>query len=260
MEARLSGEVAIVTGAGSGIGRATALRLSAEGAHTLVVDINEAGAKETVTLGGGHPGRLQMIGLDVSAEHAPEQIMSACIAKLGHPSVFVNNAGIGGARPTHETEDAELDRFLDVNFRSGFRICRAVLSDMVEGHRTGTIVHLSSIFALRGFPTSSVYSATKGALISLTQNQSADYGPYGIRVNAVAPGVIRTPMNAERLDNNAWFRDTLLEATPLGRVGAPEDIAAGIAFLCSYDASFITGQVLAIDGGWSTTKFAPMPV
>ena len=118
-------------------------------------------------------------------------------------------------------------------------------------------MHLASVFGIQGFPTSSVYSATKAALIGLTRNMAADYGPHGIRINAIAPGVISTPINSERLDKDAWFRDTLLNATPLGRFGEPSDIAAAIVFLCSEDSSFITGQVLAVDGGWSSTKFSP---
>ncbi|MEM7253567.1 MAG: SDR family oxidoreductase [Pseudomonadota bacterium] len=257
---KLIDEIAIVTGAASGIGRATAIRLAAEGAKVLVVDRDAAGAEATVlTPPGAGPGEFASFVIDVTATDAPTSIVAHCRDRFGPPTILINNAGIGSSKPTHETDDAALDKFLDVNFRSGFRLCREVLGDWVARRQPGVIIHLASIFALRGFPTSSVYSATKGALVSLTQNQAADYGPHGIRVNAIAPGVIRTGINAERLDRNEWFRNTLIDATPLGRIGAPEDIAAGIAFLCSTDASFITGQVLAIDGGWSSTKFNPLP-
>lgn len=253
----LDSKVAVVTGAGSGIGRETALRLSAEGASVLIVDVNAKGAKET--LGLGDADRLAVLELDVTADDAPSVIMTACETSFGCPDIFVNNAGIGASRPTHKTDDENLDRFLDVNFRSGFRICRELLTMWLAQNRPGVVIHLASVFGKIGFPTSSVYSATKAALVGLTQNQAADYGPHGVRVNAVAPGVIRTPINAARLDDNEWFRDTLLGMTPMGRFGDPKDIAAAIAFLCCDDASFITGQVLAVDGGWSTTKFAPIP-
>ena len=254
---RLEAKIAVVTGAGSGIGRATALRLCEEGAQVLVADINRAGAEETVGMGDG--AKLAALEVDVTDADAPARLLSACQDAFGVPDIFVNNAGIGASRATHETDDESLDRFLDVNFRSGFRISREMLNSWLAQDVRGVIIHLASVFGKVGFPTSSVYSATKAALIGLTQNQAADYGPRGIRVNAIAPGVIRTPINAERLDNNGWFRSTLLDATPLGRFGAPEDIAAAIAFLCSDDAAFITGQVLAVDGGWSSTKFAPLP-
>ena len=253
----LEAKIAVVTGAGSGIGRATALRLSAEGARVLVADMNPAGAHETVSV--GDASRLAAFEIDGTEADAPQRLLSACAGAFGAPSLFINNAGIGASQPTHATDDESLDRFLDVNFRSGFRISRAMLNAWIAAGTSGVIIHLASVFGKIGFPTSSVYSATKAALIGLTQNQAADYGPHGIRVNAIAPGVIRTPINTERLDNNAWFRGTLLDAPPLGRFGAPEDIAAAITFLCCDDASFITGQVLAVDGGWSSTKFAPVP-
>ena len=171
--------------------------------------------------------------------------------------MLINNAGIGGAKPVHQTDDDALDRFTNINLRSVFRISREFVRDLMGEQREGAIVNISSIFALRGFQTSSIYGATKAALIGLTQNMAADYGPNGIRVNAIAPGMIRTGMTAERIDSDQWTRETMLNATPLGRVGQPEEIAAGVAFLCSKDASFITGEVLTIDGGWSATKFQP---
>ena len=121
------------------------------------------------------------------------------------------------------------------------------------------IVNIVSVYALLGFVNSAPYTATKAALVGLTRQMAADYGRRAIRVNAVAPGVIVTPLNAERLETNVGYRDAMLNATPLGRFGAPEEIAAAIAFPCSDEASFITGQTLAVDGGWSVCKFTPPP-
>ena len=257
MDLKLDGETAIITGGGSGIGRATAMRFATEGANVLVVDKDANGADETAELCRGYPGTIVPLVQDITTNDAPISIFDNCRDRLEEPSLFINNAGIGGSRPVHETDDENLDRFLDVNFRSGFRLSREFVCRRLQVTRPGVVVHLASVFGMQGFPTSSVYSATKAALIGLTRNMAADYGHYGIRINAISPGVIKTPINSERLENDIWFRDTLLNATPLGRFGGPDDIAAAIVFLCSKDASFITGQVLAVDGGWSTTKFVP---
>ena len=259
MVMKLEGETAIITGSGSGIGQSTAVRFAFEGANVLVVDKNQNGAEQTLELGREHPGRIEILVLDVTAPDAPTIILNTCENTFKEASILINNAGIGASRPVHETDDKDLDRFLDVNFRSGFRLTREFISRRLQTGSQGIVVHLASVFGMQGFPTSSVYSATKAALIGLTRNMAADYGRHGIRVNAVSPGVIRTPINAERLEHDVWFRDTLLNATPLGRFGEPADIAAAIVFLCSRDASFITGEVLAVDGGWSSTKFSPAP-
>jgi 3-oxoacyl-[acyl-carrier protein] reductase len=259
MNERLSGKIAVITGAGSGIGRATSLRFVQEGAAVLGVDRDPAGLEQTALLADNAPGRMATLVGDVTHAGAPEDIMAACPQRLGAADILINNAGIGAAKPVHETEDDELDRFNDVNFRSVFRLSRALVRELIARNTGGCIVNLSSIFGLRGFPGSSIYSANKAALIGLTQNMAADYGPNGIRVNAIAPGLIETPLTVGRIAANPWFDDALKGSTPLGRLGQPEDIAAAIAFLCSDDASFITGQVLAVDGGWSTTKFRPPP-
>tara|TARA_B100000676_G_scaffold313395_1_gene394237 strand:+ start:6803 stop:7324 length:522 start_codon:yes stop_codon:yes gene_type:complete len=171
--------------------------------------------------------------------------------------MLINNAGIGGAKPVHQTDDDALDRFTNINLRSVFRISREFVLDLMGDQREGAIVNISSTFALRGFQSSSIYGAAKAALIGLTQNMAAGYGPHGFRVNAIAPSLIRTGMTAERIDSDQWTRETTLNATPLGRVGQPEEIAAGVVFLCSKDASFITGEVLTIGGGWSARKLQP---
>ena len=248
---------AIVTGAGSGIGRAITLRLISDGAQVLAADKNDQGLRETLELAHSDAGTVHAVTIDVGHHDAPQTLVQTCKRYLGGPTMLINNAGIGGAKPVHQTDDDALDRFTNINLRSVFRISREFVRDLMGEQREGAIVNISSIFALRGFQTSSIYGATKAALIGLTQNMAADYGPNGIRVNAIAPGLIRTGMTAERIDSDQWTRETMLNATPLGRVGQPEEIAAGVAFLCSKDASFITGEVLTIDGGWSATKFQP---
>ena len=202
---RLEGKIAVITGAGSGIGRATAMRFAREGANVMLVDRDGDGAAETARLGSQTPGRMESFIADVTDENAPDGMMAACREAFGPLDILINNAGIGGAKSIDETDDENLDRFLDVNLRAAFRVARSAIADMPG--RGGSIVHLASVFGLRGFPGSSIYSATKAALIGLTQNMAADYGLEGIRVNAIAPGFIETPLTAERIRTDPWFVD-----------------------------------------------------
>ncbi len=250
---------AIVTGAGSGIGQATTRHLIADGIHVLAVDRNAEGLETTAGLAAGGPGRCLTMCRDIALDAAPDEMVTACRDTFGGVHILVNNAGIGASVATHLTTDADLDRFLDVNLRALFRCARAAVTAMRDDGQGGVIIQLASIFGIMGVANSSIYSATKAAVIGLTRNMAADYGPYGIRVNAIAPGMIVTPINRERFETNTYFREMMLNATPLGRAGAPEDIANGIAFLCSDQASFISGHTLVIDGAWSTTRFRPFP-
>lgn len=258
MTDRFEQQAAIVTGAGSGIGRETTLALARDGADVLAVDRNEDGAAETATLGNG-PGRILAMPCDITEDASPAAIVRRCTEEIGAPRILVNNAGIGDSRPAHLSDDANLDGFLDVNLRALFRLSREAVEAMRAAGQGGCIVNLASIFGVTGFRGSSAYSATKAAVIGLTRNMAADYGLDGIRVNAVAPGIIETPLTKDRLASNPWFVDTLVGGTPLGRVGRPDEIAAAIAFLCSPDAAYITGHALVVDGGFSATHFRPHP-
>lgn len=252
---RLQGKVAVITGAGSGIGRATTVRFAQEGANVLLMDRDGDGMMETVKLGGGAPGRFEVVEADVTDKAAPDAAMATCRETFGPVDILINNAGIGGAKAVHETDDDNLDAFIDVNLRGAFRVARAAVNEM-RG-RGGSIVNLASVFGMRGFPGSSIYSATKAAMIGLTQNMAADYGREGIRVNAIAPGFIETPLTAARIATNKWFVDAMVGGTPMGRTGKPEEIAAAALFLCSEDASFVNGHTLVVDGGWASSKYRP---
>ena len=238
MTGRFDGKLAIVTGAARGIGAAIAHRLSAEGAEVIRVDREPCD-----------------VVCDVGTPEAA-RTLEALVRDRGRPLDFlINNAGIGGARPLAETEEADWQRFLDINLTSVYRLSRSLLPHLRRPG--GRIVNLSSVFGLTAFPGSVAYSVSKAGVAQLTRQIAAELAPDGILVNAIAPGVIETPMTANRIANDTWYRKVMCDATPLGRVGQPDDIAGVVAFLCSDDAGFMVGQTLVVDGGWLESKYMP---
>lgn len=237
-------KTALVTGAAQGIGRATSERLLKDGYQLVASDMLEAGLEELRAI---DPKRVAIIKQDVTAETAPDEAIALATSKFGGLNLLVNNAGIGHGKPVHDTDDALLDRFLNVNVRAQFRFSRSALKVMKPG---AAIVHIASIFGLRGSVGSGAYAVSKAAMVGLTRQMATDYGPQGIRVNAVAPGLIQTPLTRERIESDKVFRKRMVETTPFPRVGRPEDIAAAVSFLASDDASFVSGHILVVDGGW----------
>ncbi len=249
---RLAGKIAIITGAASGIGRATTVLFLAEGARVLGADIQAFPAELTPQAG------FRGIQIDLTEQGAGGAVFEACDKAFGTPDILFNNAGIGNARPILETDDAMLARFLAVNLAAPFRLAREAVR--VMRGRGGVIINTSSIYGIRGAASSSAYGPTKAAMIGMTQQLATEYGRDSIRVNAIAPGLIVTPINADRMANNAAFRNQMVAQTPLGHPGTPEDIAEACLFLASDAARFITGVTLPVDGGWSAAGYMPPPV
>ena len=243
-------QVAIVTGAGSGIGQATAVKLAGQGMAVVLVGRNAA-KLEVVRKTIGDPARVEIVAVDLTADDAPGRVVDAAVARWKKIDFLINNAGVGAPKPLAETDDAMLDYFLGLMLRAPFRLARDCIPHMQKG---SAIINVTSTFAMVGGMRGGAYSAAKGGLKSLTEHIACQYGPMGIRCNAVAPGVTITPMVEGRL-MDPKFRRVNIEMTPFYRLGRPEDVASTIAFLCSPGAGFINGQTIVVDGGWSSTKF-----
>ena len=239
--------VAIVTGASSGIGFGCATMLAEQGMAVLGTG-RDAGRLAELEK---QSDRIATLAVDLTDDDAPKRIVDAALERWGRIDYLVNNAGIGSPKPLHETDDEMLDHFLGVMLRAPFRLARDVIGHMQPG---SAIINVTSTFAVVGGLRGGAYSAAKGGLTSLTTHIACQYGPLGIRCNAVAPGVTLTPMVASRLEDER-FRKVNTEMTPHQRLGRVEDIASTVAFLCSEGGSFINGQTIVVDGGWSSTKY-----
>lgn len=243
-------QVAIVTGASSGIGFGCAAKLAEAGIAVLATGRDEgrlAGLAGQV----GDPDRIATLAVDLTDDDAPRRIVEAALSRWGRIDYLINNAGIGSPKPLHETDDETLDHFLNVMLRAPFRLARDVLPHLRPG---SAIINITSTFAVVGGLRGGAYSAAKGGLTALTTHIACQYGAQGIRCNAVAPGVTVTPMVEQRLTDNR-FRKLNTEMTPYPRLGRVDDIAGTVAFLCSEAGSFINGQTIVVDGGWSSTKY-----
>ena len=242
-----SEKTAVVTGGSRGLGRAICLELARGGANVVLCYAgNEAAANETVAACESLGAKAVAVRCDVSKEDEVKALMDAALKTFGRIDILVNNAGIAGQALFQEITDELWHRYFSVNVDGAFHTIQAVLPHMLHEH-AGCIVNVSSIWGQRGASCEVTYSCTKAALIGLTRSLAAELAPTQIRVNCVAPGVIRTDM----LDAlPAEVLPQLAQETPLGRLGTPEDIAHAVAFLASEQANFITGQVLTCDGGF----------
>jgi NAD(P)-dependent dehydrogenase (short-subunit alcohol dehydrogenase family) len=256
--ARLAGRVAIVTGAAAGIGFAIARRFAAEGAHLFIVD--RAGERLDAAMHeiAAAKGEVAALILDLTEPDAAARVVSGCLARYGRLDILVNNAGIGGSRPVGELPEEDWRRMIDTNLTAVFRLSKRALPALSRDG-TGRIVNIASVFGLVGFRGSSSYAAAKAGIIALTRSMAVDYAADRITVNAIAPGLILTEMSQRNLDTKPWFRQVMYDATPIRRMGHPNDVAGAALFIASDDAGFVTGHVLAVDGGWSAARFQADP-
>ena len=246
--------VAIITGAGSGIGRACAVRFAAEGGRVVVVDRVDTDGQQTVDLLKSRGAEAVFVHADVSAEEECKRFAKLAISAFGRIDVLVANAGVRVFGTVLEATEEDWDKILSVNLKGVSFSCKAVLPKMIE-QKSGAIVLIGSTTALTGRTNMPLYDATKFGVLSLTRSLAATYGRHGIRVNAVCPSLTLTNFHFKKALSEGISPEELRERQKgyglLGRPGEPEEIAAAIYFMASKDASFITGQYLIVDGGYS---------
>lgn len=252
----LDGKVCAITGAGRGIGAAIADKFAAHGARVAILDRDPALAAETEErlTGQGHEARSYEV--DVSDEAGVTTIAREVVSDFGSADVLVNNAGIGILGPSMDFPLKDWQESLDVMATGPF-LCSREFGRAMRAGEGGAIVNISSINGLVAFPMRLAYSAAKAAVVSMTRVLAIEWAAYGIRVNAVAPGNTRAPMLQKAIDEGFIPIDTYLQVTPLRRLAEPEEIAEAVLFLASPRSSFITGQVLAADGGWTAFGWIP---
>jgi NAD(P)-dependent dehydrogenase (short-subunit alcohol dehydrogenase family) len=241
---RLENKVAIVTGASSGLGKAIAERYLAEGAKVVFSDINDY--PEIEKLG----ANAIFCKTDVSKKDEVEKLVALAIEKFGTLDIIVNNAGIGLLGEISTMSDEVWDKVIAVNLSGTFYGLRAAAKYMEEKGIKGSIINMSSILGQGGFQTAGAYCASKGGVNQLTRTAALELGGKGIRVNAIAPGFIKTEMTKDIQENKAAY-DAVVAATPLGHMGEPEDIAQAAVYLGSDESRFVTGSILYVDGGWT---------
>jgi len=248
---RLLGKTALITGASSGIGRATAVAFAKVGAKVAIADISETGGAETVNLIHQMGGEAIFIKTDVSSAKQVRELVKKVVAVYGAIHCAVNNAGIEGARTsTVAYSEENWDKIIDINLK-GVWLCMKYQIPYLREIGGGAIVNMASIAGLRSaLPGFSAYTASKHGLIGLTKAAAVEYGRVGIRVNAVCPGFIDTPMVSKDPTRQAEIENWIETSLPLGRLGTPQEVAETVIWLCSPAASFITGHALVVDGGF----------
>ncbi len=249
MSGVLTGKAGVVTGAASGLGRAAAIALARAGGAVIVSDLalSRPGGLETVEMSRMAGGRAEFISCDVTAAGDAKALVTACVTRFGRLDFAVNNAGIGLHKPLAETTDSEFDEVMAVNLRGTFTGMKEQILEMKANEPSGgAIVNTASNAGLSGVMNMAAYVASKHGVIGLTRNAAVEYAPAGIRVNAVCPGAVMTPLLAADPPER---QQELLAPHAIHRPGRPEEVAAAVVWLCSDQASFVTGAALPVDGG-----------
>jgi NAD(P)-dependent dehydrogenase (short-subunit alcohol dehydrogenase family) len=255
---RLVNKVALITGAGNGIGRATAQLFAQEGAKVVVQDVNAEMAQETVQLIRKAGGEAVSIGGDVASSADAEAMVNKAVDTYGRLDVLFNNAGVWHGGTILDISEEDWDRTLEVNVKGMYLVSRYAVQRMMR-QQGGSIINAASVAALRGSPMSAAYNASKGAVLLLTKCMALDFGRYGIRVNCTCPGVIETQMADQLLtyrslgddDRKQALLETYEERHAVGRFGQPEEVAKVVLFLASDESSFVSGAAWPVDGGLS---------
>jgi dihydroanticapsin dehydrogenase len=248
---RVDKKVAIVTGAGSGIGEASAIRLAEEGATVICADINGAAAESVAQGIVASGGKATPAAIDISDDMQCDAVVASAIKDFGTVDILVNNAGVNLPGVFHEVTNETIDRTLSVNIKGAMYLTRAVLPAMLK-QGSGSIVNMSSVNGLVSEPFLSVYSASKGAIVMFTRGIALDYAKTGVRCNAICPGWVDTPINhahAKMLGGLDHVYKTIDSFQPIGRPGTPREIANLVLFLASDESSFMTGSIVSADGG-----------
>ena len=249
----LSGRRALVIGGASGIGRASALGLAAHGAEVVVADVNVALAEETVQAVKAEGGAAEALKIDMRDQTS----IDAVAQKLGALDALVVTPSINVRKPLLDLTDEEFDRVVDLNLKGVFRVLRAFAPAMAARGK-GSIVAFSSVRAQVVEPGQGVYAATKAGTLQMIRALAAELGPSGVRLNAVAPGVVETPLTKPIIDNEAWYR-VYADKSMLKRWASPAEMAGAVVFLCADASSYVTGSYLLVDGGWTAAdgRFTP---